>query len=151
MIRSLFKIIGWPVTTIAAALILFPLGLNALEVLVNPATQIRNLQIKAIAFNSDCQVEIEGDQVLLRIPDAMAQPDDDTCNRTARVFHAICSLDSRIVLHASRLTPRLIWNGSGPDRDSGEDRIADHWIPSARNPMTVEWTRRLIDHDEWER
>ena len=148
---NLFKKIGVMPWLMLIAVLAFPLVLNALEALCNPATQIRNFQIKAIASGSDCQVEIEGDQVFLKIPDVMAQPNDDVCLKTANVFHAICSLDPKIVLYVSRLTPKILWNGSGSERDSGENRIENHWIPSARNPMTLEWTRQLIDYDKWER
>ena len=132
---------------IVAAVLAFPLALNALEVLANPATQIRNIQIRMIAAKADSTVQIEGDSVLLKIPNSLATPDDQTCLRAAHVFHAICSLDPKIILYVSRLTPGITWIGSG-DRDSGENHILDHWIPSARNPMTVEWTKQLIDYDE---
>ena len=150
MIRSVLRKIGPMPWIIAMAVLVFPLALNALEVLANPATQIRNFQIKWIAGEAESMVKIEGDQIFLKIPDTLAQPDDDTCRRAAQVFHDICSLDPRIILYVSRLTPKIIWNGSG-DRDSGEDFIDYNWIPSARNPMTVEWTRQLIDYDEHER
>ena len=150
MIRSVLRKIGPMPWIITIAVLVFPLALNALEVLANPATQIRNFQIKWIAGETGSMVEIEGDQVFLKIPDSLSTPDDQTCYRAATIFHAICSLDPRIILHVSRLNSKTTWNGSG-DRDSGENFIDRNWIPSARNPMTVEWTRQLIDYDEWER
>jgi hypothetical protein len=144
MIRSLFKTIGWPMTTIAIALALFPLSLNALEILANPRTQIRDFMVKRLARSNACEVRIEGDSVFLFIPDSLATADDLTCHRAATVFHSICSLDPEITLYVYRLTPRVTWKGSG-DKDSGENRIFDHWIPSARNPMNLEWTTHLVD------
>jgi hypothetical protein len=148
--KSILKRIGAMPWITLIAVLAFPLALNALEVLANPATQIRNFQIKWIAGFAESLVQIKGDSVFLKIPDSLAQPDDDVCRRAAQVFHDICSLDPSIVLYVSRLTPKIVWNGSG-DRDSGENFIDYNWIPSARNPMTAEWTRQLVDYDEHER
>ena len=150
MIRSIFRKIGPMPWIITMAILAFPLALNALEALANPAIQIRNFQIRWIAGQAESMVQIEGDSVFLKIPDSLAQPDDETCRRATQVFHDICSLDPSIILYVSRLTPKILWNGSGT-LDSGENFIDRNWIPSARNPMTVEWTRQLIDYDEWER
>jgi len=135
---------GKIIMKIMLAILLAPILINGAIILQSPAEFIRNYQIETIAENTGSHIKIIGDSVFLKIPDKYAGGTDNSCANAALLFHSICSLDKNILLHVSRLSPPSYWIGSG-SLDSGENRIYDHWIPSAVNPMTIAWTKTLSE------
>jgi len=60
-------------------------------------------------------------KMIIRIWGELITGTDGACETAAGLFHGLCSLDPKMVLH-----------------------VQGEWIPSLRNPMTLEWTRHLI-------
>jgi hypothetical protein len=57
------------------------------------------------------------------ISEKLAGGTDGQCEASAILFHKLCSLDSKLLLHVTS--------------DNG-------WVPSRVNPMTLKWTQKLI-------
>jgi hypothetical protein len=83
---------------------------------------------------------------------------DDLCDRERRyaavkLFHRICSLGGpELELTVYRINPEYVFIGNpADDRDAGELFEEVHrGIPSEINPMTLAWTRELVNGDPWE-
>lgn len=83
---------------------------------------------------------------------------DDLCDRERRyaavkLFHELCTLGGpKMELTVYRINPVYVVIGSyAGDRDSGEIIEEKHpGIPSAKNPMTLEWTTKLVNGDPYE-
>ena len=83
---------------------------------------------------------------------------DDLCTREYRhaaiqLFHRLCEFGvPKMELQVWRINPVFVFTGGPADtKDAGEMWEETHpGIPSAVNPMTLQWTTRLVKGDPYE-
>ena len=139
-----------PFMTILIACIAFPLAINALEIIANPKDQIFKIRAHNIASNYGAVISamVPNKTITLRIPPSLCIPTDTQVEKAAILFHELCSLNPKLLLYVYEMLPRQTFNGNwNPEtKDEGEQFINIHSIPSRVNPMTLAWTKRLVDY-----
>jgi len=73
----------------------------------------------------------------------------------SQLFLKLCELGGpKMELWVERIHPVVSLNGawSPETKDSGEQWVEDYYrdIPTARNPVTLEWARELVKRDPFE-
>jgi len=89
----------------------------------------------------------------IAIPDDLTNDTDTGCYQASQLFHKLCTLGGpRMELQVWRINPVHVFTGGPADtKDAGELWEERHsGIPSAVNPMTLQWTTRLIQGDPYE-
>ena len=89
----------------------------------------------------------------IAIPDDLTNDTDTGCYQASQLFHKLCTLGGpRMELQVWRINPVYVFTGGPADtKDAGELWEERHsGIPSAVNPMTLQWTTRLIQGDPYE-
>ena len=96
---------------------------------------------------------VPGKTINLAIPDKLTNETDMGCYQAVQLFYKLCLLGGPdMVLKVFRINPeRIPIGGSRGDLDEGERFTEVHkGIPSAKNPMTLDWAEILINGNTFE-
>jgi hypothetical protein len=104
-----------PIASILAALVI---GFTVL-----PGTTIKIDQKHAWVVSEVLAFSEVNKTVTVKLSEAMVDGTDYNCAVSSRLFHEICSQGYRLLVKPA---------------------IIGGWVPSAVNPMTIEWTRVLV-------
>lgn len=137
-----------------------PLFIVAILTALDPSTSFardnmwRRMASICMEYNAELRhLSSDTKFAVIAIPDALTNNTDTGCYQAAQLFHRICSLGGpELELTVYRINPEYVFIGNpADDRDAGELFEERHpGIPSERNPMTLAWTRELVNGDPWE-
>ena len=151
-----FKTVFWFI------FVLMPLLCHVFFIATDPNTSFarENLRYRAEAICSQFGAKLRNldptqRHMTIAIPNRLLNDTIEGPYFAAKLFLQLCELGGPdMELWIERIDPEVKMNGAwSPDtKDSGEQWVEDYYvgIPTARNPVTLEWARKLVRDDPFE-